>query len=139
MVRIRRSHRRGRGSIPRTGGQELTFSVLILNICQRRMVKLRFIIFYTQFEVRGPVAQWIRHLTTNQGIPGSSPGRVALLSCKSQRYCSSPMIITHLFFMFYKMVHPGLELIRGPSSSLDRGAPLLHRMMPPHTRNTLSP
>ena len=24
----------------------------------------------------GPVAQWIRHLTTNQGIPGSSPGRV---------------------------------------------------------------
>ena len=25
----------------------------------------------------GPVAQWIRHLTTNQGIPGSSPGRVA--------------------------------------------------------------
>ena len=26
----------------------------------------------------GPVAQWIRHLTTNQGIPGSSPGRVVL-------------------------------------------------------------
>ena len=25
----------------------------------------------------GPVAQWIRHLTTNQGIPGSSPGGVA--------------------------------------------------------------
>ena len=24
----------------------------------------------------GPVAQWIRHLTTNQGIPGSNPGRV---------------------------------------------------------------
>ena len=24
----------------------------------------------------GPVAQWIRHLTTNQGIPGSSPGRI---------------------------------------------------------------
>ena len=24
----------------------------------------------------GPVAQWIRHLTTDQGIPGSSPGRV---------------------------------------------------------------
>ena len=22
------------------------------------------------------MAQWIRHLTTNQGIPGSSPGRV---------------------------------------------------------------
>ena len=27
----------------------------------------------------GPVAQWIRHLTTNQGIPGSSPGRVVFL------------------------------------------------------------
>ena len=25
---------------------------------------------------QGPVAQWIRHLTTDQGIPGSSPGRV---------------------------------------------------------------
>ena len=25
----------------------------------------------------GPVAQWIRHLTTNQGIPGSNPGGVA--------------------------------------------------------------
>eukprot|EP00794_Sanderia_malayensis_P014143 gene14143-15620_t len=29
----------------------------------------------------GPVAQWIRHLTTNQGIPGSSPGRVVFLNC----------------------------------------------------------
>ncbi len=27
----------------------------------------------------GPVAQWIRNLTTNQGIPGSSPGRVNIL------------------------------------------------------------
>ena len=27
--------------------------------------------------MRGPVAQWIRHLTTNQGIPGSNPGPVA--------------------------------------------------------------
>ncbi len=26
----------------------------------------------------GPVAQWIRHLILNQGIPGSSPGRVVL-------------------------------------------------------------
>ena len=25
----------------------------------------------------GPVTQWIRHLTTSQGIPGSSPGGVA--------------------------------------------------------------
>ena len=28
----------------------------------------------------GPVAQWIRHLTTNQGIPGSSPGGVDYFS-----------------------------------------------------------
>ena len=28
--------------------------------------------------VTGPVAQWIRHLTTNQGIPGSNPGRVVI-------------------------------------------------------------
>ena len=26
--------------------------------------------------VVGPVAQWIRHLTTNQGIPDSNPGGV---------------------------------------------------------------
>ena len=28
---------------------------------------------------RGPVAQRIRHLTTNQGIPGSNPGGVVCL------------------------------------------------------------
>ena len=27
----------------------------------------------------GPVAQRIRHLTTNQGIPGSNPGGVVVL------------------------------------------------------------
>ena len=26
------------------------------------------------------MAQWIRHLTTNQGIPGSSPGRVVFFN-----------------------------------------------------------
>ena len=30
--------------------------------------------------ISGPVAQWIRHLTTNQGIPGSSPGGVVIFS-----------------------------------------------------------
>ena len=29
-------------------------------------------------QVRCLVAQWIRHLTTNQGIPGSSPGKVVI-------------------------------------------------------------
>ena len=28
---------------------------------------------------KGPVAQRIRHLTTNQGIPGSNPGGVAVI------------------------------------------------------------
>ena len=37
----------------------------------------------------GPVAQWIRHLTTDQGIPGSNPGRVVVLS-----FCS------HILFFF---------------------------------------
>ena len=30
------------------------------------------------YQIRGLVAQWIRHLTTNQGIPGSSPGKVVI-------------------------------------------------------------
>ena len=29
-------------------------------------------------QIRGLVAQWITHLTTNQGIPGSSPGKVVI-------------------------------------------------------------
>ena len=29
-------------------------------------------------QIRGLVAQWKRHLTTNQGIPGSSPGKVVI-------------------------------------------------------------
>ena len=33
---------------------------------------------YCFTEIRGLVEQWIRHLTTNQGIPGSSPGKVVI-------------------------------------------------------------
>ena len=29
--------------------------------------------------IRGLVAQWKRHLSTNQGIPGSRPGKVVLI------------------------------------------------------------
>ena len=29
-------------------------------------------------QIGGLVAQWKRHLTTNQGIPGSSPGKVVI-------------------------------------------------------------
>ena len=33
---------------------------------------------YCLVQIRGPVGQWERHLTTNQGIPGSSPGKVVI-------------------------------------------------------------
>ena len=34
----------------------------------------------------GPVAQWIRHLTTNQEIPGSNPGGVdSFLNIREKR------------------------------------------------------
>ena len=36
----------------------------------------------------GLVAQWIRHLTTNQGIPGSSPGKIVLESAFQKRKMS---------------------------------------------------
>ena len=29
-------------------------------------------------QIRGLLVQWKRHLTTNQGIPGSSPGKVVI-------------------------------------------------------------
>ena len=36
----------------------------------------RYNLFASSCFVRGPVAQWIRRLTTDQEIPGSSPGRI---------------------------------------------------------------
>ena len=33
----------------------------------------------------GPVAQWIRHLTTNQGIPGLNPGGVVFFSLGNKK------------------------------------------------------
>ncbi len=45
--------------------------------CVRPSVGWVVVLVENTFIVCGPVAQWIRHLTTNQGIPGSSPGRVA--------------------------------------------------------------
>ena len=54
----------------------------------------------------GPVAQWIRHLTTNQGIPGSNPGRVAFFSlslslslCLSVLYLSVCLSVSLLLHM----------------------------------------
>ena len=44
----------------------LTLSILL---CSYKLI-------FRSISGEGPVAQWIRHLTTDQGIPGSSPGRV---------------------------------------------------------------
>ena len=38
--------------------------------------------FYALTLMKVPVAQWIRHLTSNQEIPGSSPGGVAVVLVK---------------------------------------------------------
>ena len=40
--------------------------------------------YYYLPQIRGLVAQWIRHLSTNQGIPGSSLGKVVIF-CLIQR------------------------------------------------------
>ena len=42
----------------------------------------------------GPVAQRIRHLTTDQGIPGSNPGGVVE---KGIHFCLQPPLKLHLF------------------------------------------
>ena len=41
-----------------------------------RVLRLSPLSPHKDTSARGPVAQRIRHLTTNQGIPGSNPGRV---------------------------------------------------------------
>ena len=41
--------------------------------------------FLDKCKMYGPVAQWIRHLTTNQGIPGLSPGGVDCFSLTEVR------------------------------------------------------
>ena len=38
----------------------------------------------------GPMAQWIRHLTTNQGIAGSSPARVNIFSPLCEKKFAPP-------------------------------------------------
>ena len=45
-----------------------------------------YVCMYAFVVSTGPVAQWIRHLTTNQGIPGSNPGRVGV-------FCSNFYVI----------------------------------------------
>ena len=42
--------------------------------------------------VEGPVAQRIRHLTTNQGIPGSNPGGVDFFFFTKKRYVEGLLI-----------------------------------------------
>ena len=56
--------------------------------------------FHNNFRLvhHGPVAQWIRHLTTNQGIPGSSPGRVenfrSIFALMMQASCYQTFFLT---------------------------------------------
>ena len=50
---------------------------------------------------RGLVAQWIRHLTTNQGIPGSSPGKIAfsyaeIVAGNRQQWAIGHYLVTYL-------------------------------------------
>ena len=48
-------------------------------------------------QIRCIVAQWIRHHTTNQGIPGSSPGNVVIF-CFMLRY---PLYLIFTAFIVY--------------------------------------
>ena len=52
-------------------------------------------------QIRGLVAQWIRHLSTNQGIPGSSLGKVVIfcLMISYTLYLIFSAIIMYLKFV----------------------------------------
>ena len=41
-------------------------------------------IFAQNMYLRGGLAQWLASRTTDQGVPGSRPGRVAVLCCLEQ-------------------------------------------------------
>ena len=45
----------------------------------------------------GTVAQWIRHLTTNQGIPGSNPGVVGYSFKKGNKKILAQIIKVNIF------------------------------------------
>ena len=64
----------------------LTFSILL---CSYKLI-------FHPISGEGPVAQWIRHLTTDQGIPGSSPGRV---------------VFYQSFFFFFPSLFFALQLL----------------------------
>ena len=62
------------------------------------------------FDVAGPVAQRIRHLTTNQGIPGSNPGRVVFFLFVSTHQKEHPWLLLlsrkfHQFSLFQQFLH----------------------------------
>ena len=56
------------------------------------------------------MAQWIRHLTTNQGIPGSSPGMVEGFNCQIKIHESSAV---GLFLCFHNAMKMGNRILRG--------------------------
>ena len=73
---------------PNEGEKKLSKSELVaiseLNYLKLTLNLKRFSEFVlAQAFQDGPVAQWIRHLTTNQGIPGSNPGGVVHFWMKS--------------------------------------------------------
>ena len=62
----------------------------------------------------GPVAQWIRHLTTNQGIPGSSPGRVASFHFPSTFSFFSLSFFPLLKYSLFSIPNKGRKTIINP-------------------------
>ena len=52
-------------------------------------------------QIRGLVAQCIRHLTTNQGIPGSSPGKVVI-------YC---IILRYTLYLIFTAINAHRKLV----------------------------
>ena len=48
------------------------------------LFSINYLHFKLQYSNNGPVAQRIRHLTTNQGIAGSNPARVKIFLVRSE-------------------------------------------------------
>ena len=60
--------------------------------------------------MRDPVAQWIRHLTTNHWIPGSNPGGVGCCCCFFfKKKILVQIIKVNILQLLYGSVSPGLE------------------------------
>ena len=78
----------------------------------------------------GLVAQWTRHLTTNQGIAGSSPAKVNIFSIYYHSYIAKKISPTRMGFEPTRAEHIGLAVQRlnhsATSSSWERLFDLFH-------------